>query len=138
MASMSSIDSSARFVVVLVVAFILDILNPDTLMNMTGFAVYLMVGKPFVCVSQFLCAREFMLPLCILYLSTVCIFLHKVCSLSIQIELVKDITREGAVEFLRTITQRKDNPTFRKLSVQVVGAANIEDQSPPTLEHLLG
>ncbi|KAK3870248.1 hypothetical protein Pcinc_024512 [Petrolisthes cinctipes] len=55
-----------------------------------------------------------------------------------QIELVKDITREGAVTCLRTITERNNNPTYRKLSVQVVGAANTDNQSPPTLEHLPG
>ncbi|XP_076033223.1 nardilysin-like isoform X2 [Oratosquilla oratoria] len=51
-----------------------------------------------------------------------------------QIELIKNITRTSAVEWLKTLV----GPKRRKLSVQVVGAKCPEEGTVPTLQDTLG
>nr|XP_053649483.1 nardilysin-like [Cherax quadricarinatus] len=55
-----------------------------------------------------------------------------------QIELIKDITHKSVIECVQDIISSKDNPGYKKLSVQVVGASKPEDGTPPSLENLLG
>ncbi|XP_042887210.1 nardilysin-like isoform X2 [Penaeus japonicus] len=55
-----------------------------------------------------------------------------------QIELIKDITRDSVAECLENLVSDKNNEGYRKLTVQVVGASNPEDGTPPALDGLLG
>lgn len=51
-----------------------------------------------------------------------------------QVELIKLITRESTVAQLQKVLSNKDNPSYRKLSVQVVGSTNPENGVPPSLD----
>lgn len=64
--------------------------------------------------------------------------LMKVISYLPKIELIKDITRDSVAECLESLVSSKTNKEYRKLTVQVVGASNPEDGTPPALEGLLG
>ncbi|XP_069175846.1 nardilysin-like [Procambarus clarkii] len=55
-----------------------------------------------------------------------------------QIELIPNITHKSVMECIKHISSHKDNPGYKKLSVQVVGAANPQEGSPPSLENLMG
>ncbi|XP_042206684.1 nardilysin-like [Homarus americanus] len=55
-----------------------------------------------------------------------------------QIELIKNITHESVINCVRKITSSDDNTGYKKLSVQVAGAAKPEGRSPPSLESLMG
>ncbi|XP_071521407.1 nardilysin-like [Panulirus ornatus] len=55
-----------------------------------------------------------------------------------QIDLIKNITHESVIECIKQIISSKDNPGYRKLSVQVVGAANPKEECSPSLEIFMG
>lgn len=55
-----------------------------------------------------------------------------------QIDLIKNITHESVIECIKQIISSKDNPEYRKLSVQVVGAANPKEECSPSLEIFMG
>ncbi|XP_068246780.1 nardilysin-like [Palaemon carinicauda] len=54
----------------------------------------------------------------------------------LQVELINQITRESTVSQLQKMLASKDNPSYRKLSVQVIGSTNPENGVPPSVDCL--
>lgn len=51
-----------------------------------------------------------------------------------QIDLIKEITKESTLAHLQSVVSSKDNPRYRKLSVQVIGASSPEGGATPSLD----
>lgn len=58
-------------------------------------------------------------------------------SISLQVGLIQELTQEAVIECLRELVS-PEGLTYRKLSVQVVGASDPEAGTPPSLDALLG